>query len=435
MKIYNFRIIFEDVIKRWYLVILLAIVCGGGLGFYGYRSAKNASPTDNGELAAQWEAYDAAIAEYEQSVENTQKALDDNQRILDDLNTYIENSIYMQIDSQDVKTSTAIYAIKAGEGVDFNTLISAYYLYVTGGAIYEDIAASGIEIKEQYLKELILWANSNNTFTITVIAPDEETSAKILSACDKALRGKYEEFRNGYGYYDIELTDESHFSKADTGIMGAQDGQLNSRRSYQTTMSDLENRLVGAKNTLANYRENEKPETEVTGVSPKKNLIKFGVFGAIIGVVLSFAMAFLSYFFGRRLKSAKDLAAIDVDVLATYDLKKGYKPETEDVLLSVKTYCDIAGSDKMCLMTVADTEDIKKASGALVEALGKKSKGFSLKEADYFGSRAEALRELTSSGQVILLLQKGRSTYADIEGAVKLCGQFDVKVRGCIVLQ
>jgi hypothetical protein len=50
-----------------------------------------------------------------------------------------------------------MYAIHAGEGVDFNLLISAYYLYVTGGAVCGDIAAQGISIEEQYLRELITW--------------------------------------------------------------------------------------------------------------------------------------------------------------------------------------------------------------------------------------------------------------------------------------
>ncbi len=435
MKIYNFRIIFEDVLKRWYLVILLALVCGGGLGFYGYGSAKNASPVDNTELKEQWDAYETAIKDYEQSIAESEQAVKDNQSILDDLNAYIDNSVYMKIDSQDVRVSSGMYAIHAGEGVDFNLLISSYYLYVTGGAICDDIAAAGVPIEPQYLRELVSWANSYNTFTITVIAPDEETSAQIFAACNTAITGKYDEFRSAYGYYELELSDEAHYANADTGIMNAQDGQLNTRRSYLTTQSDLENRVVSLRGTLDYHKENAKPETEVTGVSPVKNLIKFGMFGCILGVILAFMISFLSYFFGRRLKSVKDLAAIDLDVLAVYDGKKGFKPDAEDLLTSVKIYSQMSGLDKMSFMTVADTEDIKKVSAAISDAAKEAKSDIGIDMTDYFGSRGEALKSLTGAGQAVLLLQKGRSAYTDIENAVKLCGQFDVKVRGCIVLQ
>ncbi|MCR4945596.1 MAG: hypothetical protein K5929_01465 [Lachnospiraceae bacterium] len=435
MKIYNFRIIVMDLLKRWYLVLLLAVICGGVLGLYGYKSAKNTDLTQNPELEEQWELYENAIKEYEQSVEDTQKALDDNSAILNDLNAYIDNSVYMKINSQDVKTSSGMYAVHAGEGVDFNLLISAYYLYVTGGSVCGDIAAQGISIEEQYLRELITWSNSYNTFTITVIAPDEETSAEIFKACDNALTGKYDEFREAYGYYELALSDETHYSRVDTGIMGAQDGQLNARRSYQTTQSDLENRLVSVKGTLANHIENGKPETEPGAESPMKKLIKFGVFGFVLGLILAFMISFMSYFFGRRLKSTKDLAAVDLDVLAVYDSKKGFNPQTDDVLTALKMYCDMAGKSKMCLMTVAETEEIKKVYGDLSETAKKTKTGPEVTSADYYGSRADVLAKLTESGQTVLVLQKGRSTYADIENSMKLCGQFDVKVRGCIVLQ
>ena len=363
----------------------------------------------------------------------TDQALKDNEALLKELNDYIDGSELMKITEGNAYASEAIYTVNPAEGVDFNAVISAYWLYVTDGAILEECSANGID--KSYLRELISWSNSANTFSVTVIASDEAFSAQLLSACDAAVTAKVSEFSGAYGGFDLIKSDESHFIKYDGEIFNTQESVLNRRRDYLSANADLERRVSEAKAALDQFKEESAPETEIRGASPVKAFVKYGIFGGVFGVIIVFGVSFLAYFFGRRLKSTKDLVSIDMDVLALYSSKKGIEPDKDDLTLSVRTYCDMSEKDKMGFLRVSDTERAGKAVSEVAKVIKDAKCGITPVEADYFGNRAEMLKSLDAAGQVVLILEKGRSFYADIENAVRLCERFGITVRGCVVIQ
>ena len=461
-----FRNLLTDLRRFWILILAVILICGAAGAYYGYRSA-NKKLELTPEQQEKIDHFNERVKSYDDAIADTEKCIAENNEAVENLQNYIDNSIYMKLDPDSLKVSSVQYVVTVEEGVSLGNVQNSIISFINDGGLVSSLQAKSNEgedsnnsaeasygeytdLNPAYWRDVVTISCPANMVVITVYHYNADTGMRILDVIREKLAAECEVIRTKQGGFTLEGEEIAALVKGDVGFANAQNNNHNNLRSYLSLRSDYETKFVSQNNSKESYIENNKPE-ELELPSPKKNAVKFGVFGLIIGAVLVIGVLALKYIFSDRIRSEEELRDAGLAVLAKSSgrkglLRKGRKaPETlaespaelhpspERLVMDAAELVKATGSKGVYLQDLTGQKTAKAAADTLAEAFDAAdiTSAYGTSEGDL----AEDLKSMMKLGSAVLLIEAGKTTFRQLEKQINLCQRFGIRLLGCVLYE
>ena len=473
-----------SVLRNLGIVLIVAVLLGGAL--FAYKiTGKSVGVIDNDVLNAS-QNEDESDVEYQLRLQKVGRARDLANTItkinsqIDHQRRYLSDSVYMQIDAENVYETKVQYVItlkdNATAGVD-RALVNAYQNAISSGTYLDDYAKEH-DLKSDYIKEVISFesAVSDSTifstengvskaasFTAKIIGPSNEFTGDIAALIEEKVKASFGQLKNNVADHKITLVAVQDNIKVDAGIRDNQANQITRIETLQKQIIGFNDALdqiakdlgVSGKEEILEYFASEGlygeagvPEADnaenVSFWGTVKPGLKYGAIGFIAGFFVVSVILVLAYVFGKKVntqaqffgkfKSVKKIGVLKptgnrckyteyINVKSEDDSKMS--AENVNKLISNNYSNIIKGLNKVLITGTGD----KKAMEDTVKKLGLKGDF----KPDIF-SDPDVLKDIPDYDAVVLLEQRKVSLCKDIANEIDLINNAGTKIIGAIII-
>lgn len=437
------------VLHKWRGIVLAAIIIGVLLGGYklsaGLRHRAVGTDTQKTDYIDNLDSYNTSKMMYTNGIGFIKDEIDS-------LQDYYMNSVLMHINPYNEYVATADVFVN----VDMPKIAGGTYLVATDPAdsilkAYESSIkradaignVSGTVIKPEYLRELITTSvdYTGNVLTVTAVYKDEAGAKQILDALLDSLKNEYPAVQRTMGSHNIEIMNERVDVVTDQGLANTQQACTNSLSALQKSLTDTKNALKALI-----------PPTPPTGIASVGvgSAIKYGILGIVLGAFLSIFCICVTFLMSDKLSSDKELkkrfgirilgvfAQVPrVRVFMTMDRcldhlegKVSRKPAEvyEIMAVNVKNY--MKEGKKILIIGSAANDKMTEIAKELVKRLP----GVEIQVGQDIEHYAETLRLLPEAGQIILVEERGKSKYGEIQNQIEVIRSLEKDIIGCVVM-
>ena len=423
---YSVVSILKDMFREKAIVIVVVIICAGLGAVAGYVDYKNGVNQDNDlankiasepiegeeDYITQLRNYEDALAECEDAI-----ALAEEQR--DNLQSYIDNSILMKINPNEVKVAYASFVVQ--DTANAGNILNSIQSYINEGGLKEDALSQGAEdLNPEGWREIISVGITGNNLFITISHYDSDQVQEIMNVVKKCLEMSKESISKTQGDYNLALTDESFYTKMDGNIANTQNNNNNNLKSYTNSVADQLNKYNGQAKTVSDFKEkNEIAESKSAQRGLKKNLMLFSAAGFIGGLMLSFAILAIKAVVSDKIVCSDHLRYAGLVIFNEYlSKKKEFKTDIKETIGIIERNAKKAGIDKTCIYAIGDSENNKVISEVLKKNLAIEACGN---------------EKIYDCDQVVAVLTERKNRYSEIEVLLEKCAQNNIDVIGFVV--
>ncbi len=431
LKTLYVRNVLEDLIKKKVAVGIFIAVCAVLFGMLGIVQGGKAV-TQTEEQKQEIEEYNAKIAEYDLAIEDTQNAITEADKQIESLQEYIDNSIYMQIDPNNIQTVSVQYGLKTSNNV--GNILNSFITYINDGGLKEELSEADQDLKVKYWREVVNSYQSGNNFFIVVINSDMDQAKRIMSIIKERVMDYVPKVKSLQGDFSLEELKTSEYAKMDAGVVNAQNNNRNNLKNFMSNRADLANKLVGFQNNKKTYIEKNEPDNlKAADTNTKVLMVAYVLLGILFGAVTAFVIVVLKYILGDTLRTANDIRESDLNLLGTYSTLNQYKPDLERSKMDVEVLAKAKNADKVFFYVMSDDDVSKKVAKDYEESL--KTSGIAVETGSNISENAEELKRMIACGSCVFVAEVGKTTYRQLEQQIHLCERFQTAILGCVVVE
>ncbi len=431
LKTLYVRNVLEDLIKKKVAVGIFIVVCTVLFGMLGIVQGGKAV-TETEEQKQEIEEYNAKIAEYDSAIEDTKNAIAEADKQIESLQEYIDNSIYMQIDPNNIQTVSVQYGLKTSNNV--GNILNSFITYINDGGLKEELSDADEDLKVKYWRDVVSCYQSSNNLIVTVVHSDMDQAKRIMSIIKERVMNYVPKVKNLQGDFSLEELKTSEYVKTDTGVVNNQNNNRNNLKNYTTNRADLNNKLIGFQNSKKTYIEKNEPDNlKAADTNTKVLMVAYVLFGILFGAVIAFVLVALKYILGDTLRTANDIKESDINLLGTYSALNQYKPDLERSKMEVEVLAKAKNADKIFFYVISDDEVSKKVAKDYEDSL--KASGIAVETGSNISESAEELKKMIACGNCVFIAEVGKTTYRQLEQQTRLCERFKTAVLGCVVVE
>ena len=431
LKTLYVRNVLEDLIKKKVAVGSFIVICAVLFGMLGIVQGGKAV-TETEEQKQEIEEYNAKIAEYDSAIEDTQNAIAEADKQIESLQEYIDNSIYMQIDPNNIQTVSVQYGLKTSNNV--GNILNSFITYINDGGLKEELSDTDEDLKVKYWRDIVSCYQSSNNLIVTVVHSDMDQAKRIMSIIKERVMNYVPKVKNLQGDFSLEELKISEYVKTDTGVVNNQNNNRNNLKNYTTNRADLNNKLIGFQNSKKTYIEKNEPDNlKAADTNTKVLMVAYILLGILFGAVIAFVIVALKYILGDTLRTANDIKESDLSLLGTYSAPNQYKPDLERSKMDVEVLAKAKNADKVFFYVMSDDEISKKVAKDYEESL--KASGIAVETGSNISESAEELKKMIACGNCVFITEVGKTTYRQLEQQTRLCERFKTAVLGCGVVE
>lgn len=431
LKTLYVRNVLEDLIKKKVAVGIFIAVCAVLFGMLGIIQGGKAV-TQTEEQKQEIEEYNAKLAEYDLAIEDTQNAITEADKQIESLQEYIDNSIYMQIDPNNIQTVSVQYGLKTSNNVE--NILNSFITYINDGGLKEELSEADQDLKVKYWREVVNSYQSGNNFFIVVINSDMDQAKRIMSIIKERVMDYVPKVKSLQGDFSLEELKTSEYAKMDAGVVNAQNNNRNNLKNFMSNRADLANKLVGFQNNKKTYIEKNEPDNlKAADTNTKVLMVAYVLLGILFGAVTAFVIVVLKYILGDTLRTANDIRESDLNLLGTYSTLNQYKPDLERNKMDVEVLAKAKNADKVFFYVMSDDDVSKKVAKDYEESL--KISGIAVETGSNISENAEELKRMIACGSCVFVAEVGKTTYRQLEQQIHLCERFQTAILGCVVVE
>lgn len=431
LKTLYVRNVLEDLIKKKVAVGIFIVVCAVLFGMLGIVQGGKAV-TETEEQKQEIEEYNAKIAEYDSAIEDTQNAIAEADKQIESLQEYIDNSIYMQIDPNNIQTVSVQYGLKTSNNV--GNILNSFITYINDGGLKEELSDADEDLKVKYWRDVVSCYQSSNNLIITVVHSDMDQAKRIMSIIKERVMNYVPKVKNLQGDFSLEELKTSEYVKTDTGVVNNQNNNRNNLKNYTTNRADLNNKLVSFQNSKKTYIEKNEPDNlKAADTNTKVLMVAYVLLGILFGAVIAFVLVALKYILGDTLRTANDFKESDLNLLGTYSALNQYKPDLERSKMEIEVLAKAKNADKIFFYVISDDDVSKKVAKDYEDSL--KASGIAVETGSNISESAEELKKMIACGNCVFIAEVGKTTYRQLEQQTRLCERFKTAVLGCVVVE
>lgn len=175
--VYQFKTLYvrnvaEDLIKKKKIVAIFVCICAiffAGLGIRQGNKKIELSEEQQQEL----DDYNLKLAEYDSVIADVEKGISEADKQIEELQEYNDESIYMQIDPQNIQTVAVQYSLSTGGNV--GNIINTFISFINDGALKEGLPEKDQDLKVKYWRDIVSCYQSGNTLNIVVVHSDMDS--------------------------------------------------------------------------------------------------------------------------------------------------------------------------------------------------------------------------------------------------------------------
>ena len=431
LKTLYVRNVLEDLIKKKVAVGIFIVICAVLFGMLGIVQGGKAV-TETEEQKQEIEEYNAKIAEYDSAIEDTQNAIAEADKQIESLQEYIDNSIYMQIDPNNIQTVSVQYGLKTSNNV--GNILNSFITYINDGGLKEELSDTDEDLKVKYWRDIVSCYQSSNNLIVTVVHSDMDQAKRIMSIIKERVMNYVPKVKSLQGEFSLEELKTSEYVKTDTGVVNNQNNNRNNLKNYTTNRADLNNKLIGFQNSKKTYIEKNEPDNlKAADTNTKVLMVAYILLGILFGAVIAFIIVALKYIFGDTLRTANDIKESDLNLLGTYSTLNQYKPDLERSKMDVEVLAKAKNADKVFFYVMSDDEISKKVAKDYGDIM--KASGIAVETGSNISESAEELKKMIACGNCVFIAEVGKTTYRQLELQTRLCERFKTAVLGCVVVE
>ena len=388
--------------------------------------------TETEEQKQEIEEYNAKIAEYDSAIEDTQNAIAEADKQIESLQEYIDNSIYMQIDPNNIQTVSVQYGLKTSNNV--GNILNSFITYINDGGLKEELSDADEDLKVKYWRDVVSCYQSSNNLIVTVVHSDMDQAKRIMSIMKERVMNYVPKVKNLQGDFSLEELKTSEYVKTDTGVVNNQNNNRNNLKNYTTNRADLNNKLIGFQNSKKTYIEKNEPDNlKAADTNTKVLMVAYVLLGILFGAVIAFVLVALKYILGDTLRTANDIKESNLNLLGTYSALNQYKPDLERSKMDVEVLAKAKNADKVFFYVMSDDEISKKVAKDYEDIM--KASGIAVETGSNISESAEELKKMIACGNCVFIAEVGKTTYRQLELQTRLCERFKTAVLGCVVVE
>jgi hypothetical protein len=472
------------ILKKLWLMIIVGLIAGAGLFYINYSKVETVKSNDILDITKKLNAGESDV-KYQLRVQQIERArvivqlIDDTNKLIEDDQLYINESIYMQIDPENVYISLYQISLTVNDnsnGID-SSLFSAYERDIRFGD-YINAYAEQIGSKPDYVRELITFSTGTSSSTVIsvddkadktgsiyiyVCGPTREFVDSTMDLVVSEVKAVHDELNDSVAPHTISIVSTQSISRMDTGIrdiqnartthiLSLQDQIVTYNKSLDAIAKELE---LSDKTVLINYIKTHDPVT-VAGipteysetVTNKKakvgpNLMWLGIgFGA--GALLIAIFVIIGYIFGKKILTQAQFFGLFLQIKRIGVMKPLGKRSKFIRFIDVKTEDDTKSSVENCNGLISAnysnlTKDLNKvlitgtgdskAMSEAVKALGLKGDF----KPDIFNN-PEVLKSVPDYDGIVLIEQRKYSLKPVVENEINLLSNGGTKIIGAIII-
>lgn len=413
------------------VVGIFIVICAVLFGMLGIVQGGKAV-TETEEQKQEIEEYNVKIAEYDSAIEDTQNAIAEADKQIESLQEYIDNSIYMQINPNNIQTVSVQYGLKTSNNV--GNILNSFITYINDGGLKEELSDADEDLKVKYWRDVVNCYQSGNNFFIVVINSDMDQAKRIMSIIKERVMNYVPEVKSLQGDFSLEELKTSEYVKTDTGVVNNQNNNRNNLKNYTTNRADLNNKLIGFQNSKKTYIEKNEPDNlKAADTNTKVLMVAYVLLGILFGAVIAFVLVALKYILGDTLRTANDIKESNLNLLGTYSALNQYKPDLERSKMDVEVLAKAKNADKVFFYVMSDDEISKKVAKDYEDIM--KASGIAVETGSNISESAEELKKMIACGNCVFIAEVGKTTYRQLELQTRLCDRFKTAVLGCVVVE
>lgn len=425
-----FRDLLTDLYKKKILVILFIIASVVFFAFLGYRKS-NAQIMLSEEQQEEIDTYNKRIEEYDKIIADVKESLSLADEQVAQLQEYVDNSIYMKLDSQNLQVASVQYGIITGGNV--GNIYNALAYYINEGGLKEALAEEYTDLDVKYWREIIFCSLGGNVLNITIYHYDAEQAQKIMDIVKQRLLAQIPSVSAVHGEFSLQETDSSNYVKSDVTVVNTQNNNLNNLKNYISNRSDFTNKLMSQESGKNSYIEKNTPEV-MEAITPNKAMIMitYIVAGILFGIVLPCVCFILCYILGNRIRSTDGLKEYGLPVIGKYSHKGQHQPDLNRSVMDLELLASQKNWSSVFLNALCEEDHVKTAVSEYQDALSKTS--LSVLTGYHLEENPDELKNMVETGNCILFLEIARTTYPQLEAQINLCRKFGITIQGCVVI-
>lgn len=471
-----------EFVRRWRVIIVLAVIFGIALTAYQYRADMNTTE----------------VVVIEKSIDEVKESLGKQdldevtgavalRRQLDQKSEYMENSVLMQINPYEENVVLLQYYI-LGEKTTVENIVKAYKEHIENGTLSQNLVSSGMsEIESAYLMELACIDNTGtyafletssesitmgteNTddtsacFVVKVRNVDAESTAALAKNVEAELNDYAKLLNNRIAVHELVLIQKGQSVVVDLELAELQNHNALAIKNLNTHLDKMKTEMTADQITLYTYEitlDNVVTQEVVTdSAATEKTVgisIKHLVIGVILGVVLACVYIFAAYLMTPALRSEKEVKILyKTNVLGkvktapkkrVFGFVDGWIHKLEHrrtKSLTFEEQLQMICSNIKVQSRQNNGERIY-LSGSIMEQIPEnilkqmtekcQEKGIQLIVGESIVYNALELEKSADIGKVVFIEQKKCSLYDEIYKEVELCRENNIDVVGMIILE
>lgn len=406
------------------LTLIFAVLLGGVQAIRVSRAEKQSEGRKLSEYEEELEAYNRELTSLTEKKSSTEKSLALAE-------TYVENSLLMQVDPYNICTYTAIYTVVGEDGQALRKLTDdtiehtvvmicrnyeVRWTYTDLQDLLTDTAYRNVE--EEYFRELVGVNSDNGLLYVTIRAAEEKACEQIFAIVEDFFAKQSDEVAEVTCPHRLMLMEASLFHKADQTLANNQISALNEVTVQQNNLKEVEKELSGLK---------EPVHVSLSSQPFIKTIAKYLVIGGILGFALGCLLVLWGNIACKRLEcSCQAERVLAISFLGNVAAPvKGMKRLSQRIngervwkeidlaaAYASERICSSLEDGKQILLAVPGPLD-SAHSGLDILVTQLKSKGILARFVKDFNSDPAAVQAMRACDGVVILTEAYRSSLAD----------------------
>ena len=329
-------------------------------------------------------------------------------------------------------------------------LVSAYSSYLRSGELYQEILAQSQTIDEiRFLTEVYTVNENPDTATITVlcVGATESDVRQILDFVKAKLSEQYGIVLNAIGDHSYDILTESVFSMIDLELEAKQKSNLLSITEYANEIGETNEQLI-------EWQKEPRPAPEFGVWYTVRQMIKFLVFGGVIGAVAVFLWLAVKYVLSDTVKTNEDWKQSGIPLLGKIirdKEKKKLLPGLDALIDRGFGHVRTSTMEQACALLAHNVGLAGREKGAAgVDMVGRLPDGFGDVLAQKMGSAGagvsfryagDALTDPATAGSMedgncaVLLVERYVTRYTEVDQAMMLLKAWGKTVIGAVIVE
>ena len=290
----NLMDLFWYILCQWRVILIAMIILGILLGgWFGFKEFRNYNDKEQVQQAK--ESFEIATAAYEFDKAQLERKLERLQKDLEQQGVYEDNCLMLQIDPYNVYIHTASYYINTNyeiapelyyQNPNYTGVITNSYKSAIDRMDFDSIIATedqpllSVNNPTTTGKKMITTSTDagNGILNVTVFADSQERADALFGAVDETLKTQEILLNSVIGEHTLGMLSEKSYVDVDGDFSALQDS--------------FTNKTVTINNGIEQTNEDLKKLTQPVDTTPTiksvvKKVIKFGIIGAVVGLILA----------------------------------------------------------------------------------------------------------------------------------------------------